>query len=113
MNTPKHKGIWNLVFWIFIFHIPLILNVSDQFAGKLLSEPKYENNAIIGIIATGLAMLGLTTWLYIPAIILCIWVVGERPPEIAIIAFSSCQAFIMALSLWLFKRAKSRNLAKL
>jgi hypothetical protein len=113
MNTPKQYGIWNLLFWILIFHIPLIFHVTGDFFGNLLSEPKYENQAIVGITAIGFGLLGLTVWLYIPAIGLCIGIMGERPPQIAMVAFCSCQAFITALSLWLFKRAKARDLMKL
>ena len=112
MKPPKQYGVLNLLFWICIFHVPLIFNVTGHFFANLLSEPKYENNAVIGIMAIGLGMIGLTVWLYMPAIVLCI-AIWERPPEIAMVAFCSCQAFIMALSLWLFRRAKARRLTKL
>ncbi|MGH7988915.1 MAG: hypothetical protein ACREDS_01785 [Limisphaerales bacterium] len=109
MKPPKQYGIFNLLFWIFIFHVPLIFSAVCVFFCNLTSEPKHENQVVIGVIALFFLFLSMTAWLYIPAIIVCIWIFGD-PSVTAMGAFCSCQAFIMALSLWLFKRAKERHL---
>jgi hypothetical protein len=111
---PQQYGILNLLFWIFVFHIPLIFGGADKFFDWFLSQPQYENQVIqdlIGPLAAIFSILSLTSWIYAPAFILCVLIVGGQS-EIAMAAFMSCQAFVMAVSFWLWKRTKARRVAQ-
>jgi hypothetical protein len=112
MKTPKKTGILSLLFWICICHIPLAFAWVAEYFGDLQVQAAHDHNYLIEILGLIFVILSFTALIYTPAIILCNLILGPRPPEVGLDAFMSVQAFIMALSLWLFQKARARNSAK-
>ena len=64
---------------------------------------------MLDLISLLLFFISETAVIYTPAVILCLWIVGPNPSEIASFTFMSAQAFIMALIGWMLARRFAGN----
>ena len=112
MNARKEIVIRDLLLWVFVCHVPLGLYAASECCGFLARKPSYQDSTMLDLIGFILFLMSETAVIYTPAVMLCLWMFGPKPSEIASFTFMSAQAFIMALVLWLFRRARLRRIAK-